>query len=197
MSDMAKGNLYMWLHILRIRQTLDSVSKTGTWNLQKLNDFPKATQQGWTRVFQAHARFKMPHCFQLMYLEDSIIFHVTDKDEIWRGKKRKLFSSPPWVPGHTVPSTPPSLTSSKPSPLWLFFLCSRSKPSSVFFYPQEMTPCQRPLVMTIYGGTRWDTWEMLRLERVFHSSLLLFPLLPATRPQTHMGGVCSVQFFVC
>lgn len=33
----------------------------------------------------------MPHCFQLMYLEDSIIFHVTDKDEIWRGKKKKTF----------------------------------------------------------------------------------------------------------
>ena len=30
MSDVAKGNLYMQLHILRIRQILDSVSKTGT-----------------------------------------------------------------------------------------------------------------------------------------------------------------------
>ena len=151
--------------------------------------FPKQHSNCGLRSFRPMPVSRRHTAFQLIYLEDNIIFHFTDKDSRFGKVKKENF--PCLLPEFHDTCSPQLLHPLlPPNPLLCdyFFLSSRSKPSSFFFFFQEMTPCQHPLVMTIYGGTRWDTWEMLRLERVFHSSLLLFPLLPATRPQTHIGG---------
>lgn len=135
--------------------------------------------------------------FQLMYLEDKY-FTFTDKDlRFWRGKKRKLFSSPPWSYRTHGPlnSSTPLLP---PNPLlcdYFFSLPEASQVSCCVFFFQEMTPCQHPLVMTIYGGTRWDALGNAPIRKSFIPPCFCFPLLPATRPQTH-GGVFRGSLYV-
>lgn len=155
--------------------------------------FPKQHSNGGPRSFRPMPVSRCHPAFQLVYLEDNVVFHFTDKDLRFGEVKKENFShllpefQDTWSAQLLHPLLPPN-----PLPCDYFFFPLLQKQAKLFYFFlfQEMTPCQSPLVMTISGGTRWDTWEMLRLERVLHSSLLLFPSLPATRPQTHMGCVC-------
>lgn len=152
----------------------------------------------WTQVFQDPKSMPFPQCHiasQWIYLEDNVIFHFTDKDlRFGEVKKRKFSHILPRFQGHVVPSTPPLLTFSKPSPLWLFFPLLQKQAGLIS--SGDDTVSDSPLVMTIYGGTRWERLgnALIRKRLSFPSCFYFLYCLP---PNSIHTWVCSERFFVC
>lgn len=105
---------------------------------------------------------------------------------------QKLFLHPLQIPGVTVPSTLPPLTFSKLTPLWPFFASSqKSKPS----FLQEMMLCQiYPIVMVVYGRTRWERLKNILVRK---SSIFIVSIFPtACHPKCINTLVCFERFFI-
>lgn len=160
--------------------------------------FPKQHSNCGLRSFRPMPVSRCHTAFQLIYLEDNIIFHFTDKDLRFGEVKKENF--PCLLPEFHDTCSPQLLHPLlPPNPLLCdyFFLSSRSKPSSFFFFfPGDDTMSASPCDDYLWRNQMGHLGNApIRKSLSFQPASVSFTACHQA-PDTHRG-VCSVRFFVC